>query len=55
VGKISINAIFLTAMIVTIIGADILFFRHHTGARFAANVGIVLLYLAFYWRFIKHS
>ena len=54
-GKTLINAIFLAAMIITIVGADILFFRHHTGARLAANVGIVLLYLAFYWRFIKRS
>ena len=54
-GKTLINAIFLAAMIITIVGADILFFKHHNGARLAANVGIVLLYLAFYWRFIKRS
>jgi len=54
-GKTSVNTIFIAAMVMTIIGADVLFFRHHTGPRLAANIGIALVYLAFYWRFIKNS
>ena len=42
-------------MIVTIVSVDLLFFRHHTYARLMANVGIVLLSLAFYWRYFKRN
>lgn len=42
------------AMVVIIVGADILFFRHHVLARLLANIGIVLLFAAFYLRFLAH-
>jgi hypothetical protein len=29
-------------------------FRHHFWARLAANIGIVLVFAAFYLRFIRH-
>ena len=48
------NILFITAMIITIVLVDVLFFRNHTLQRLAANVGIVLLFGAFYWRFFKH-
>lgn len=38
-------------MAVVIVGVDIAFFRNHTGARLMANVGIVLVFAAFYLRF----
>jgi hypothetical protein len=49
------NILFITAMIITIVLVDVLFFRNHTLQRLAANVGIVLLFGAFYWRFFKHK
>ena len=53
-GKTQIGAIFAAAVIVTIVAADVIFFfRHHAAERLAVNVGIVLVYAAFYWRFFK--
>ncbi len=42
----------LTAGIVTV---DVLFFRHHFLARLLANIGIVLVVAAFYFRFLRNS
>jgi hypothetical protein len=52
--KTTANAIYLGLMILAIIGVDILFFRNHTMGRLVANVGIVLLFTAFYYRFLKN-
>ena len=39
------------ALVVTVVGVDILIFRHNAWARLLANVGIVLVFAAFYLRF----
>lgn len=52
-GRTAVNAVYVLAMILTIVTVDLLFFRSHFGPRLAANVGIVLVYLAFYWRFVR--
>ena len=54
-GKLTHGIVFAAVMIITVVTVDLLFFRHHTGARLIANIGIVMLYVAFYWRFIKRS
>ena len=41
------------AMVAVVVGVDILFFRHHFWARLIVNIGIVLVFGAFYWRFLK--
>ncbi|MCY0878084.1 MAG: hypothetical protein OWU84_03970 [Firmicutes bacterium] len=46
---------YVAALIITIVGADVLFFRHHLWARLLANIGIVLLFVAFYLRFFKQT
>ena len=46
--------IYLAAMIAVIVGVDVLFFRNRFWERLAANVGIVLVFAAFYLRFLKH-
>ena len=46
------TAIFACAMVVVIIGVDVLFFRDRFWERLMANVGIVLLFGAFYMRFL---
>jgi hypothetical protein len=38
-----------------VVGADILFFRGHVWERLAANVGIVLVFVAFYFRFLHRA
>jgi len=47
--------LFVAVMIAVIVGVDLLFFRNHLWERLAANVGIVLVFVAFYWRFFKNS
>jgi predicted cobalt transporter CbtA len=41
-------------LVASIVGVDILFFRHEFWERLLANVGIVLVFAAFYMRFSKH-
>lgn len=51
----NIAAILLVVlMVVLIIVLDIVLFRHHLLARLLSNVGLVLLFIAFYLRFIRH-
>lgn len=47
--------IFVVVMVAVIVGVDLLFFRNHLWERLLANVGIVLVFVAFYWRFFKNS
>jgi len=46
--------VFIVLMVAIIIGVDILFFRNLFWERLAVNVGIVLIFIAFYSRFIRH-
>lgn len=43
----------LVIMVLVIVAVDVSFFRSHFWARLMANVGIVLLFAAFYLRFLK--
>jgi hypothetical protein len=38
-----------------VVGVDILFLRGHVWERLAANIGIVLVFAAFYVRFLRHA
>ena len=49
------RALFVTAMVLVVVGVDVLFFKGYFWARLAANVGIVLVFLAFYLRFFGRS
>jgi hypothetical protein len=53
-GKSAAGALYLVAMIVVVVGLDVLFFRGHVWERLAANVGIVLVFAAFFFRFLRH-
>jgi hypothetical protein len=46
-------ALYVLAMIAVVVGADVLLFKHHFRARLIVNVGIVLVFLAFYLKFLK--
>ena len=48
-----IVALYVAAMIALIVGLDVTLFRHHFWERLAANVGIVLVFAAFYGRFLR--
>jgi hypothetical protein len=45
--------LYVLVLVAVVVGADLLFFRHHFWARLIANVGIVLVFMAFYFRFLK--
>lgn len=38
-----------------VVGVDVLFFRGHVWERLAANVGIVLVFAAFYFRVLRRA
>ncbi len=42
-------------MVAVIVGLDLLFFRNQPWERLLVNVGIVLVFAAFYLRFLKPS
>lgn len=48
-----VTVIYVVAMAVIIVGVDVAFFRNRFWERLAANVGLVLVFAAFYWRFLK--
>ena len=49
------TALYVAAMVAVVVGADVLFFRGHVWERLAANVGIVLVFGAFYFRFVASA
>jgi hypothetical protein len=44
--------LYVVAMVAIIIGVDVLFFRNRVWERLAVNIGIVLVFAAFYVRFL---
>ena len=47
--------LYVVAMAAVIVGVDFAFFRSRFWERLIVNIGIVLLFAAFYWRFLKAS
>jgi type IV secretory pathway VirB2 component (pilin) len=47
------TAPYVVVMIVVIIAVDVLFFKNRFWERLAVNVGIVLVFGAFYFRFLN--
>jgi hypothetical protein len=45
--------LYVLVMIATIVGVDFLFFKNQFWLRLAVNIGIVLVFAAFYFRFVK--
>lgn len=45
--------LYVLALIVVIVGVDVAFFRGRAWDRLIVNVGIVLVFVAFYSRFLK--
>ena len=52
-GKQAISVLYALVMVAAIVGVDVLFFRDQPWERLAVNVGIVLVFGAFYLRFLK--
>lgn len=49
-----IVALYVVVLTAVIVSVDFLFFRHHFWERLAANIGIVLVFTAFYFRYLRH-
>lgn len=45
--------LYVMAMVAVIVGVDISFFRNLLWPRLAVNIGIVLVFGAFYFRFLR--
>jgi hypothetical protein len=45
--------LYVVAMVAVIVGVDFMFFRHRLWERLMVNIGIVLVFAAFYLRFLR--
>ena len=45
--------LYVVAMIAVIVGVDLVFFRNRFWERLIVNIGIVLVFAAFYLRFLR--
>jgi hypothetical protein len=52
-GRQATAVLYVLAMVAVVVGVDVLFFRHYFWYRLMANIGIVLVFVAFYFRFLK--
>lgn len=46
-------ALYVLALVAVVVSVDVLFLRHQFWERLIVNVGIVLVFAAFGWRFLK--
>ncbi|HTR76987.1 MAG TPA: hypothetical protein VMH39_02715 [Gemmatimonadaceae bacterium] len=47
------GVLYVLVMVAVVVAVDVLFFRHRFWARLLANIAIVLLFGAFYLRFLN--
>jgi type IV secretory pathway VirB2 component (pilin) len=52
-GRHAAVVVYVLALIAVVVGVDVLFFRNRFWQRLMVNVGIILIFLAFYLRFLK--
>jgi type IV secretory pathway VirB2 component (pilin) len=45
--------LYAAVMIVVVVGVDLLFFKNRFWERLTVNIGIILVFAAFYLRFLK--
>ncbi|MDE1931520.1 MAG: hypothetical protein KGI43_08155 [Alphaproteobacteria bacterium] len=50
-GRQGVSALYVLAIIAVIVGVDFAFFRHRFWERLMVNIGVVLVFAAFYLRF----
>jgi membrane protein implicated in regulation of membrane protease activity len=53
VGRPAAIVVYVLALIAVVVGVDILFFQDHVWEQLVVNIGIVLVFGAFGWRFLK--
>ena len=47
------TVLFLVLLVAAIVAVDVLFFRNRFWERLMVNIGLVLVFAAFYFRFLK--
>jgi hypothetical protein len=47
--------LYIAAMVAVIVGVDFVFFKNRFWERLTVNIGIVLVFLAFYFRFFRRQ
>lgn len=52
-GRQAVAVLYVLVMVALIVGVDVLFFRNHFWPRLMVNVGVVLVFVAFYLRFLR--
>ena len=52
-GRQAAVAVYVLALVAVVVGVDVLFFRNQFWERLIVNVGIVLVFAACYFRFLK--
>jgi hypothetical protein len=52
-GRRAAAVLYVLALVAVVVGVDVLFFRNQFWERLIVNVGIVLVFGAFYLRFLK--
>jgi hypothetical protein len=52
-GRQVAGVFYVVVMVAVIVGVDVVFFRHRFWERLTVNIGIVLVFAAFYWRFLR--
>jgi len=53
-GKQVAGVLYAVVMAAVIVGVDVAFFRNRFWERLIANIGVVLVFAAFYLRFLRH-
>ena len=53
-GRHAADALYVFTMVAVVVGVDVLFFRDHFWLRLIVNIGIVMVFVAFYFRFLRH-
>jgi len=52
-GRQAAVVLYVLALVAVVVGVDVLFLRHQFWLRLIVNVGIVLVFVAFYFWFLK--
>jgi hypothetical protein len=52
-GRRAAIVLYVLALVAVVVGVDVLFFRHQFWERLIVNVGVVVVFAAFYFRFLR--
>ena len=52
-GRQAAVVVYVLALVAVVVGVDVLFFRNQIWERLVVNIGIVLVFVGVYFRFLK--